>query len=95
MVRVGVSGSTVLSESARLDELFWDGIDHIEVGALSSARDLDYLLARAKEQAISVGFHSPLFAGGSKYDLLKHIQHPLQRRVGNLRKSCPLLSQIT
>lgn len=75
MVRVGVSGSTVLSESERIDELFWDGIDHIEVGELSAATDLETLLTRARQQSIGVGFHSPLFKGGSKYDLLTQVQH--------------------
>ncbi len=89
MVRVGVSGSTVLSESDRLDELFWDGIDHVEVGDLSASTDLDTLLTHARQQSISVGFHSPLFKGGSKYDLLTQVQqspeqawHQLEEELG-------------
>ncbi len=74
MIRFGVSGSTILSDPDRVDELFWDGIDHVEVGALSSPAALDNVLARARQGSISVGFHSPLFRGGSKYDLLMHVE---------------------
>ena len=73
-LRFGVSGSTILSDPDRLDELFWEGIDHIEVGSLSSGTDLDKLLDRARQQALSVGFHSPLLKGGSKYDLLLQVE---------------------
>ncbi|NKB66901.1 MAG: TIM barrel protein [Candidatus Latescibacteria bacterium] len=74
MLRFGVSGSTVLSASERLGELFWEGIDHIEIGSMASAADLDFVLQGAQARSLSVSFHSPLWQGGSKYDLLDQYQ---------------------
>jgi sugar phosphate isomerase/epimerase len=74
MVRLGVSGSTILSESDRIHELAWQGTDHIEAGELRSPADLEALLSLCRGHGRSLGFHSPLYRGGSKYDLISAVE---------------------
>ncbi len=90
MLRIGISASTILSDSDRLDEVFWEGIDHIEIGALSSHRDLTYLLRKAQDKRISVGFHSPVFAGGSKYDLLVPVDGEIESAWSQIEQEMAL-----
>jgi len=75
MVKYGVSGSTVLSRSDQLDLLFWPGIQHVEIGSLASEEDLHRVVAMAHENGTTLGIHSPLYRGGSKYDLIESVQY--------------------
>jgi sugar phosphate isomerase/epimerase len=71
---LGVSGSVILSDPNKLSELFWNGINHVEIGELPDESSFETFLTLCKERQVSFGIHSPLYRGGSKYDLLQHVQ---------------------
>ena len=60
MPRFGVSGSTVLSASERLGELFWEGIDHIEIGSMACAAV--FRRGGADRDAAGVGAHAAYYS---------------------------------
>lgn len=41
MHKFGVSGSTIYSNEDKYLELFWDGINHIEIGEFADEKALD------------------------------------------------------
>lgn len=73
--KLGVSGSVILSNPELYSELFWEGTEHIEIGEFVDEIALDKFLVLCKERQIDFGIHSPLFRGGSKYDLIEKVQH--------------------
>lgn len=70
----GVSGSTILSDPAQYESLFWDGIDTIEIGEFPDEEAFRGFLALTRKNQIPYGVHSPLVRSGSKYDLIMHVQ---------------------
>jgi sugar phosphate isomerase/epimerase len=75
-LKIGISASAVLSQTERLAELFRQGIDHIEIGLFENVNVAESFIRRARRQGKTVGIHSPLLRGGSKYDLLQSIDMP-------------------
>lgn len=73
--KLGVSGSTIYSNPELYSELFWEDIEHIEIGEFPDEKAVDKFLALCKEKKIVFGIHSPLLRGGSKYDLLEKVQY--------------------
>jgi sugar phosphate isomerase/epimerase len=73
--KLGVSGSVILSNPKLFSELFWDGIDHIEIGEFYDEIALDKFLRLCKKNQTCFGIHSPLFRNGSKYDLIEKVQY--------------------
>ncbi|MBE1446805.1 sugar phosphate isomerase/epimerase family protein [Paenibacillus sp. OAS669] len=71
--KFGVSGSTILSNPERLEELFWDDIDQIEIGEFPDERAFEQFLELARQKGVPYGVHSPLLRSGSKYDLIQHV----------------------
>lgn len=73
--KLGVSGSTIYSNADKYLELFWQGIDHIEIGEFDDEKALDKFLELYKEREVSFGIHSPILRTGSKYDLLEKVKY--------------------
>lgn len=73
--KVGVSGSTILSNPELFLSLFWDDIEHIEIGEFPNHKALSDFLELCKNKKISLGIHSPLISGESKYDLIEKVQY--------------------
>jgi len=55
--RLGVSGSTIYSNPELYSELFWDGVEHIEIGEFPDEKALNEFLGLCKEKQISFGIH--------------------------------------
>lgn len=72
---LGVSGSTILSNPKQFSELFWEGINHIEIGEFPDEPAFQYFLELNKQKRLSYGVHSPLLRDGSKYDLIQKVQY--------------------
>lgn len=71
--KLGVSGSTILSNPELYMELFWEQIEHIEIGEFPNEEAVDKFLELCKEKNISFSIHSPLLRNGSKYDLIEKV----------------------
>lgn len=56
-----------------MDKLFWADTEHVEIGELADERSLQHFLSLCRAYRRSFGVHSPLFRGGSKYDLLEAV----------------------
>jgi sugar phosphate isomerase/epimerase len=72
---IAISGSTIMSDPSRFDELFVTGIDHIEIGEFENEADIQSFLQMMKKSGKTFGIHSPLLRNGSKYDLLEELQY--------------------
>lgn len=90
--KLGVSGSTILSNSELFSELFWEGIDHIEIGSFSDETALKYFLELYKDKEISFGVHSPLFRNGSKYDLIQKVYYDCEDAWKQLEEEAEKMS---
>lgn len=71
----GVSGSTIYSDPQKFLDLFWKGVQHIEIGEFPDENALDKFLELSREKKMNFGIHSPLIRSGSKYDLLEKVQY--------------------
>jgi sugar phosphate isomerase/epimerase len=70
---LGVSGSVILSNPEQFSELFWDGIDHVEIGEFPTEAAFNEFFNLCNENGVSFGIHSPLYRNQSKYDLLQKV----------------------
>jgi hypothetical protein len=59
--RLGVSGSTILSNPKKYHELLWEGIEHIEIGEFLDDTALESFLKLCQEHQLTFGIHSPLY----------------------------------
>ncbi|HBN86402.1 MAG TPA: hypothetical protein DDZ89_21475, partial [Clostridiales bacterium] len=73
--KLGVSGSTIFSDSKLFSELFWEGIEHIEIGEFSDEDAVNTFLKIYKEKQVGFGIHSPVIRGESKYDLIEKVRY--------------------
>ncbi|WP_240458787.1 hypothetical protein [Virgibacillus sp. Bac330] len=88
MYHYGISGSTILTNSSKLNELFtYDFVDHIEIGEFSDQTAFEKFKSLKDRHGFSFGLHSPLYRTGSKYDLLQYVNiepevagHSLKRK---------------
>lgn len=71
--KLGVSGSTILSNPRQFKELFWDGIEHIEIGEFPDEAAFEYFLQLKDKKQVSFGIHSPIIGERSKYDLVERV----------------------
>ncbi|API90722.1 MULTISPECIES: sugar phosphate isomerase/epimerase family protein [Virgibacillus] len=72
--KCGVSGSTILTDPSKLEELFcYDFVDHIEIGEFPNQVAFEEFITIKNKHGLSFGLHSPLYRKGSKYDLLQHV----------------------
>lgn len=67
---LSVSGSTILSESSRLHELFKWGSDALEVGSFADDQAYAYVLQQCRARGMKLAIHSPFFRDGNRYGLL-------------------------
>lgn len=94
MHRFGVSGSTILTNPDQFDELFWEGIDLIEIGEFPDESAFHSFLELSRTKQTPFGVHSPLLRNGSKYNLLEKVSFdPLDARM-QLEKEAALLSGL-
>jgi len=67
---LSVSGSTVLSESSRLGELFRWHTQAIEIGDLRSRNDFDIVVQNCRKFGLRLGIHTPLYSIDDRRRLL-------------------------
>lgn len=92
--RLGVSGSVIYSNPELYSELFWEGIDHIEIGEFQDEKALDDFLVLCKDKQIGFGIHSPLIRGGSKYDLIEKVQYNIEYAWEQLEKEAEKMAAL-
>jgi len=92
--RQGVSGSTIYSNPEQFSELFWEGVEHIEIGEFPDEEALYKFLGLCKEKQISFGIHSPLLRNGSKYDLIEKIQYDSKHAWEQLELEAKKMSML-
>lgn len=63
-----------MSDPKLFQDLFWEGINHIEIGEFPDETAFQNFLELKKDKHVSYGVHSPLFRNGSKYDLIQKVQ---------------------
>ena len=73
--RVGISGSVIMTDPTKFDELFDYEVDHIEIGEFPDLGSFQQFLENLKSNKRTFGLHSPLLRGQSKYDLLEHVYY--------------------
>ncbi|WP_228116102.1 sugar phosphate isomerase/epimerase family protein [Fictibacillus phosphorivorans] len=72
---IGISGSTIMSNEKKFNELFQKKITHIEIGEFENEQAFQRFLQLHRNSNKTFGIHSPVFRSGSKYDLLEKFQH--------------------
>lgn len=92
--KLGVSGSTILSNPDLFNELFWDDIDVIEIGEFPDKKAFSQFLDLSRENDIPFGIHSPLIRNGSKYDLIQKVSVDPSDAWEQLEKEAAFLSQL-
>lgn len=92
--RLGVSGSVILSNPEKYEELFWEGIDHIEIGEFPDEAAFKYFLNLCQENNVSFGIHSPLFRSKSKYDLLQKVDYEPEYAWDQLEREAEEMSKL-
>jgi sugar phosphate isomerase/epimerase len=92
--RLGVSGSTILSDVNQLEKLFWEGIGHIEIGEFADEAALERFLELKERHAVTFGVHAPLFRHQSKNDLLEAVQFDPAAAWEQLEQTAERLSSL-
>ncbi len=92
--RLSVSGSTIMSDPAQFERLFWDGIGDIEIGEFDDLSSFDRFLKLCKEKNANFGIHSPLFRNESKYDLIEKVQMEPEDAWVQFEKEAEKLSSL-
>ena len=72
--RIGISGSVILTDPSKFDQLFQYGLDHIEIGEFPNMDSFHVFMDKMRKTNASFGLHSPLKRNESKYDLLEKVQ---------------------
>jgi hypothetical protein len=90
----GVSGSIIYSNPDQYSELFFEGVEHIEIGEFPDERALDKFLRLCTEKQICFGIHSPLLRNGSKYDLIEKVQYDSEYAWQQLELEAKRMSAI-
>jgi sugar phosphate isomerase/epimerase len=92
--RLGVSGSVILSNPVKYEELFWEGIHHIEIGEFPDEVAFKYFLALCQKKNTSFGIHSPLYRNKSKYDLLQRVDYEPEYAWDQLEHEAEQMSKL-
>ncbi|GIN84250.1 hypothetical protein J6TS2_06360 [Heyndrickxia sporothermodurans] len=72
--KLGISGSTILTNPNKFIELFHPRINHIEIGEFPNEKAFQQFIKLKEKYDVSFALHSPLFRNQSKYDLLEKVQ---------------------
>ncbi|MYL54483.1 TIM barrel protein [Pontibacillus yanchengensis] len=91
--KLGMSGSTILSDEAKFDELFRTETDHIEIGEFASEHAFRQFLEKNLNEK-SYGIHSPLYRSNSKYDLLEYVQMEPEQAWEQIEQEAEKLSRL-
>lgn len=67
---LSVSGSTILSETSRLHELFQWGCGALEIGSFADSQAYAYVLQQCRARSMKLAIHSPFYRDGNRYGLL-------------------------
>ena len=86
MNELGVSGSTILSDEKRIEQLFEYGLSHIEIGEFKSKKEYHNFLNRVSNSLVSFAVHSPIIRGRSKYDIIEHVHYSPQYAIEQIAK---------
>ncbi|GGB67149.1 sugar phosphate isomerase/epimerase [Fictibacillus barbaricus] len=73
--QIAISGSTIMSDTTKLHNLFIGEVTHIEIGEFESEETFQIFLKLQQSSNKTFGVHSPLFRNQSKYDLLVEFQY--------------------
>lgn len=92
--RLGVSGSTIMSDPTKYNDLYWEGIEHIEIGEFPDKEALDLFLESCKEHQLTFGVHSPLYRNQCKYDLLQNVHFKPEQAWNQLENEIVLLKEL-
>jgi sugar phosphate isomerase/epimerase len=92
--RLGVSGSIIYSNPELFQELFWEDIEHIEIGEFAEEKDLEEFLKLRQEKQVGFGIHSPLLRGGSKYDLIERVHYDSEYAWSQLEREAEKMSAL-
>jgi sugar phosphate isomerase/epimerase len=83
---LGISGSTILSDAKRFNELFDYDLEHIEIGEFKNHRQLKRFARMLSHSLCTLGVHSPFIRGRSKYDLIEHVRYTPREAYANLEE---------
>ncbi|KGP73790.1 TIM barrel protein [Pontibacillus yanchengensis] len=91
--KLGISGSTILSNEEQFDDLFRTETDHIEIGEFANEQAFQRFLEKNQSQK-SYGVHSPLYRSNSKYDLLEYVQMEPEQAWEQIEQEAERLSKL-
>ena len=86
MNTLGVSGSTIMSDPDKFNELFKYNLSHIEIGEFKSRHDYKLFINLLEDSLKTFGIHAPLFHGNSKYDIIEHVHFSPETAIHHLEK---------
>jgi sugar phosphate isomerase/epimerase len=90
--RIAISGSTIMSDTPKLQELFIEESEHIEIGEFENEEAFQTFLKLQQKSDKTFGLHSPLFRNESKYDLLEEFQYKTEQAWVQFEKEVKRLS---
>jgi len=86
MNKLGVSGSTIMSEREKFNDLFKYNLGHIEIGEFKNNADFKLFLTMLSNSLVTFGIHSPIKRGKSKYDIIEHVNYPPEKAIDQIDK---------
>lgn len=92
--KLGSSGSIILSNPELYSELFWEGMDHIEIGQFHGEASMEKFLELCIGKQITLGIHSPLLCNGSKYDLIEKVEYEPETAWRQLESEAKIISAL-
>ncbi|GGE44949.1 hypothetical protein GCM10011391_24740 [Pullulanibacillus camelliae] len=90
--QLGISGSTIMSDTKQLETLFTYGLSHIEIGEFADPQGFERFMQLQKGRGMTFGIHAPLYRTGSKNDLLQKISFDPELAWEQLEKEAKQLS---
>ncbi|WP_254854039.1 TIM barrel protein [Halobacillus salinus] len=92
--RIGLSGSTILSNPEHFEHLFRFGCSHVEIGEFPDEQAVLDFLNIARSKNVTFGVHSPLIRGRSKYDLIEPVSMPVETARDQFEKEVAYLASV-
>lgn len=87
---LGVSGSTILTDAKKFPHLFEYNMEHIEIGEFKNKYQLNRFIKMLANSLCTLGVHSPIFRGKSKYDLIEQVNYSPIEAYKNLQEDAKL-----
>lgn len=92
--RLGISGSIILSDPSKFNDLFKYNLQHIEIGEFPDEPSFQYFLSLLKDTNTSFALHSPLYRNQSKYDLLEKVHYAPEYAWDQFESEVAYMSQL-